>query len=482
MKNNNYGFSLAEIMISMGILGILSLSVMKVNGMIQKGQAASETKMEEIELRRVIALILTDREACKNTFSGKNVGQALTQIKSSSNNVLYEVNKVYGNNALKITSFKTLDLAQPFSDNTRMIHLNVSFQRMKQILNNSTILSANIPLRVKSPSASGLISECFADVDSIIQQSCLSSGGTWTGSNCQYPQYVLKSGDTMTGVLNAPEFKGSFTGNVTGNLNGNVTGNISGATGQFSGDVSAARFCTSGHCQKIENLALANISCSNGQTQIGVKADGSPNCKSLQCSGNHYFAGLDSSNNPICRPYPTNTCPTNEYVSQVNSDGTVTCSILPNNANSVCPSGQVIQSINAGTPSCVNKGAGTNCATGEVVVAVKNDGSVTCEKAKGFIAPTYAEGAACNANDGNIALSTQGKLMSCYGGSWKAASGGGGCRMCRSCGGNYPYYGGKSDTKDKDWSGSEILDYGCGGGYSYFNAQARQVAHLCCAN
>jgi len=57
-----------------------------------------------------------------------------------------------------------------------------------------------------------------------------------------------------------------------------------------------------------------------------------------------------------------------------------------------------------------------------------------------------------------------------------------GCRMCKSCGGSWPVYAGTADTKDADWSGSEVLDWGCGGGMAYYNAPSRAVARLCCAN
>lgn len=186
-------------------------------------------------------------------------------------------------------------------------------------------------------------------------------GGIWNGSSCDFPQYVKKSGDQMTGNLIAPKFEGD----------------IDGHTAKFTTS-SATKFCTGTNCKGINELALANKVCGNGQVQIGVKDDGTPNCKALQCGDNLFFAGLDNNNNPVCRPYPTKTCPTNQYVASVNRDGTVNCAILPNNAKSVCPDGTVIQSINAGIPSCVNKGANTTCALGKVVTAVAADGSVTC--------------------------------------------------------------------------------------------------------
>lgn len=152
-----------------------------------------------------------------------------------------------------------------------------------------------------------------------------------------------------------------------------VTANIAGATGVFSTSVTSPLFCTGANCHALGDFALSDKTCTGGFVQSGVKADGTPKCLPLQCSLNYFFAGLDTLNNAICRPYPTKTCPTNQYVSLVNPDGSVACSILPNNAVSSCPTGYVVQSITAGIPTC----ALTTCPTGTALQAT-NGGTPTC--------------------------------------------------------------------------------------------------------
>jgi len=209
-----------------------------------------------------------------------------------------------------------------------------------------------------------------------------------------------------------------MTGNLTSPL---FNGNINGATGYFSHNSTAAKFCTGTNCRAISELALSNQACPNSQAQIGVDANGIIICKPLKCPANQFFAGLDASNNAVCRPYPTKTCPTNQYVSEVNADGSVTCAVLPNNANSTCPAGQVIQSISAGIPTCVNKGAGTSCSAGQVVTAISSDGTITCSPsgAGKLVVPTVGESSACIASEGNIAVNSGGELLSCQSGFWK---------------------------------------------------------------
>jgi predicted hydrocarbon binding protein len=361
MKKAN-GFSLVEVMIVVGLLSGLAILFNSIVKNMHQGQATAETKMEELELRRIITTTLSDKAACINTFSGISIGGGVNAIKNNAGTILYQAGNIYGNNSLKIESMITKDLGQIYSDGTRKINLIINFKKMKNIVK-QTVHSANIDLRVKASSASASITSCFADADEVVKAACESAGGTWTGSSCSFDLlYVKKSGDTMTGNLTAPTF----------------LGNIAGATGTLTSKMTSAFFCTGTNCKAINDLALSNQTCTNGNVQKGVKADGTPNCVPLQCGANLYFAGLDGSGNPICRPYPTNTCPTNQYVSSVNANGTVNCSLLPNNAIASCPSGQVLQSISAGVPTCVNKGAGASCSPGQVVVAVKSDGSVEC--------------------------------------------------------------------------------------------------------
>lgn len=311
----------------------------------------SESKLEEFELRRNISTTLLDQAACDKTLGGNALGSNITQIKNSSNVALYETGKAYGNNTIVINSMKTVDLNQNFSDGSKMINLVLEIKKIKK-LSNQTTVNVSIAIRAKVD-ATNIITTCFADRDAILQQACLNAGGTWNGASCSLNQFVLKAGDRMTGDLNGTNI------NLTGNLN-------------------SSKICTNSICKQIDELALSNKVCPQGFVQAGVKVDGTPTCLALQCPNNLYFAGLDNSNNPICRPYPTKSCPTNEYVSSVNTDGTVNCSIIPNNTNSICPAGKVLQSIVAGVPTCVNLGANQSCPTGMVVSGINANGSVNC--------------------------------------------------------------------------------------------------------
>jgi hypothetical protein len=348
LKMNNKGFSLVEIAVAGGLLGGLALLGASVSKNMIQGQKSAETKMEELEMRRQIISLLSDRTACTNTFSGSTIGSEISSIKNVAAAVIFQTGSEYGNGSLKINSMTTTDTGQTFTDGTRSVNLTVSLTKLKTI--SRQIKNPVIPLRVRAASASSPISYCFADSEQIVTTSCLAAGGIWNGSSCSFDNlYVRKSGDSMAGDLTAPQFNGNINA-TTGTFLNSATM----AIGTAGSKVTSPQFCTGSNCKAIGDLALSNQECPFGQVTTGVKADGLPNCRALQCPANQFFAGLDGASNPICRPFPTNICPTNQYIMNVNADGTVNCGILPNNAISTCPSGQILQSINAGIPTCVD--------------------------------------------------------------------------------------------------------------------------------
>ncbi len=393
------GFSLLEVIIAGSLLGAISLALMQMNSNMFKGQATAKVKMEEIELRRLMISVLAEKRACENTFSGISVGQSVSSIKTTNNSRMFEVGKSYGSNSLQLQSMTTRDKGE-VATGTRMIDLLVTTRKLQKQAYGADVKSFTIPLKVNALSATALVTSCYSDENAIVsnatKEACLALGGVWnvTTSSCTLSSYVRKTGDTMTGNLSLVGLNASGNVNATGNIttsgNLNTAGSVvAGADLTASGRIQSSttisaqgnittsqKICTNSNCKSLDELALANQSCPNGQVANGVKADGKPNCRALQCPGNQFFAGIDVSNNPVCRPYPTNTCPTNQYVKQVNADGTVQCDIIPNTANATCPAGHVLQSISAGTPTCVPVQANISCPDGLVLRGISNGNPV----------------------------------------------------------------------------------------------------------
>ncbi len=342
------GFSLLEVTIAGGLMGGLALLGASVTKNMFQEKTTSETKMEELEIRRQITTLLSDKAACSNTFTGLSIGGNLSSIKSSAGTVMFESGKSYGNGSLQIESMTTSDSGQTFADGTRSVKLTINLKKLKTITRQ--IKNPVIPLRVKAASASAPISYCFADSEQIVITACQAASGIWSGTTCSFDHlYVKKTGDTMTGNLTAPQFNGNVNA-TTGIFSASLTA----ALGTMAGKITSPLFCTGGYCKAVGDIALSNQECPGGHVTTGVKADATQNCRTIQCPADYFFAGFDGSSAPICRPFPTKTCPPNQYIADVNADGTVVCRILPNNGISTCPSGETLQSINAGIPTCVN--------------------------------------------------------------------------------------------------------------------------------
>lgn len=423
---NNHGFTLIEVIVAAGLLSALTFGVISQMQTMSKGQVTAETKMEELEIRRMVSSGLTDKLACQRTLVGKNIGDAITDINNAAGQSVYKVGEAYGNNTLKLASITTEDTGETFSDGTRSVNLLITFEKMKKTSLN--LKTTKINMRVKAPSAAGLISECFADNDQVLQDSCVAAGGTWAGTKCEYPQYILKTGDVMEdgAEMAAGEFRGPLSGNVTGNLTGNVAGGtVAGSTATFSASLHGLKLCTGGDCHYVTDFALANVACNPGYVQVGVNATGAPVCKALQCPANQFFAGLSSSGTPVCRPFPNNTCVAGEYVAEVLANGKVTCKPLTGSSGAACPANEVMRAVSDGVPTCVaytsnntegslvyrnasgNFSAGVitadlvgnatsaskvawtgitgrptipsgACATGQFIKEIKTDGTVTC--------------------------------------------------------------------------------------------------------
>lgn len=77
------GFSLAEVMVAAGLMGVLSLGVAQIMQNQQKTLVYAETKGEELEIFNRIRILLLDKAACENTFKGVPLGTEIDDIKNS---------------------------------------------------------------------------------------------------------------------------------------------------------------------------------------------------------------------------------------------------------------------------------------------------------------------------------------------------------------------------------------------------------------
>nr|BDT27769.1 tail fiber domain-containing protein [Bacteriovorax sp. HI3] len=220
VNNDEAGFSLVEVLIAAGIVGVVALATTKVIYNLQSASVVSESKIEELEIRRVITTTLASKEACTYSIGGRKIGDAITVIKNNVGGVLFESGKTYGNNTVLIEGIRTVDKNEVSSDGTKIIDLVVKMRKIKKLAKQEQGREVSIPLRISSPSGtSDIITDCFSNTESLIAEavkySCLSGGGNWNPNTktCAFPQYLLKAGDSMLGHLGGTT--ANFTGEVT---------------------------------------------------------------------------------------------------------------------------------------------------------------------------------------------------------------------------------------------------------------------------
>lgn len=356
---NQSGFSLVELMVASGLVGLLAVATMKISDINMKSLKRSEASLETQSIVVAITNNLLNGESCVNTLSpvgGLSNGKNVTEIRNRVNRAIFNTTDSYGTRALKIKSMKVRDLDITPSTipagqkGYGELNLLVRLERLSsQISVSSKIVEKKIPLKVEVDSSKRVL-RCYAAtenaVDTAKAAACNNIGGVFDSATdecdlADYPQPDSSNIAVSTKYLQDHQVElddkyVDITGDtMTGQLNVNST-------------VKANQFCVGTRCRdfKAQN-------CSPGQMVEKIRADGTLVCKGIKCVATKYFEGFDTSGNPICKSLPTGSCSTNQYIKKINVDGTVECANVPYHWGVGCSPGQYIQKISSdGTPTC----------------------------------------------------------------------------------------------------------------------------------
>lgn len=110
---NQKGMSLAQVMVALGLTGVLSMVIMKNMSMQSKAQKTIELQSNVNDLRRILQDFVARGEPCNASFGGAARGQpilALRQKESYSGKVFAEVGKEFQSSKIIIKSMQLLDL------------------------------------------------------------------------------------------------------------------------------------------------------------------------------------------------------------------------------------------------------------------------------------------------------------------------------------------------------------------------------------
>jgi prepilin-type N-terminal cleavage/methylation domain-containing protein len=295
----NAGFSLAEVLVVLGILGGVSLVVAQLMKQSATSANYAEARTEENEIARQIGLLLSKKDACTNSLAGKGSGETVNELKNIQNSTVFNLNGTYGGGAITISGMRLTETGTPIPAEGRgTMFVEVDLRRRK-VKAGSDTFTKKIMVGVKLD-ASSKIEACSLTEEGLTETAaedlCLASGGTWipgdpgiceytdcdtisttrlVSTQCLNEKAVMKAGDTMTGSLTLS----SGDVNVS---NGNV--NL-GAGG---------RLCINGICRD-----YTRQSCAEGLVVIAVNEDGTLDCAPAN-SGNNNCIGAWSQCTAMC--------------------------------------------------------------------------------------------------------------------------------------------------------------------------------------
>ncbi len=192
-NTDEMGFTLIEIVISLGILGIIALgglSMMKI-----QNQSASfiEVHNKEIEIIRNLSFKLYEGNICTHNFKGKKNGDTILSFELESGATLYDVGTPLANGTIQIDGLTLKEKSVPVTPGEGIFTLEVAFSRTKKEASGAKSIIKEL-LIVAQVDAAGAVIKCLNDTEIPVDQSCSSIGGTY---NLASKQCILSTPFTL---------------------------------------------------------------------------------------------------------------------------------------------------------------------------------------------------------------------------------------------------------------------------------------------
>lgn len=173
---NQFGFSLVEIMIAIGLTGFLSAIIMKLGEQGQKNIKMTEAKSDAQLIQALVSSAISHPQGCYSTFSGlitnsnasaysSSTGVAVNEIRDKNNNIILKVGTKKGDitvSSMKISNYNT-------STGTANLEINGKYK-----------LSSSQTMQVKKISIPLNIAESSGNLSSCSSATSGNSTGPWS--------------------------------------------------------------------------------------------------------------------------------------------------------------------------------------------------------------------------------------------------------------------------------------------------------------
>lgn len=231
---SNRGFSLIQVLVSVGILGIVTLGIGSLTEFQAKSQNASDFRAEVNTLVEEIRSTLSSEQACLHTFGSRLVSETagstnqISDIRNSTNAAVFVANSLYGNRSIRISSINYGSFQPSSLAYKGTMTLNFNFLPNKTVAG-FTSLARSIDLSVER-GATNQITRCLAlskMSDGIFQRSSTNmnnifyvggNDGGFMGLGTSNPRsgiHLLGNGDseddfTFSSYTNTPHHSGTI--------------------------------------------------------------------------------------------------------------------------------------------------------------------------------------------------------------------------------------------------------------------------------
>ena len=352
--NKNFGFTLVEMMVAVGVSSLVILAVINAQKNSINSQGRFKVDSEINNIIQTITVNLGKGDTCLKNFNGKPVTQAAIAALFVPNKI--SANAKYGEEVM-VNVISTV----PGAANVMLLTVNYTPR-------NKTASQFTIPIDISV--SGGLINSCHSNLEIALQDAvkfaCQGTGAQWIaggGASIGSCEHIAVMKD-FGGAIVAPNA---------------VTGDIFCPTGQYlkqidvsdPGNLKAWTF----RCSTV--TSGGGLPCLNWQYLRGINADGSNNCVDIRT----FFAagaGIVVLQSGVYKSVPALTCPANQILQSISAAGTANCvdpSVQPN-----CAVNQYVKGIDAvtGVVQCAYSINSDVCAVGTYMNAVDVLGNVIC--------------------------------------------------------------------------------------------------------
>jgi hypothetical protein len=172
---NKSGFSMLQVVLAMGLAGVLGMFILQMQNVQNKGIKTNELQLERTNVLNRMTSLFAKRDICNLNFKNKKAGDTLTQVLQKAGSVVFSVTQDV------IPGLLRIDRMTIVTDSGGLLSLDVQFSSTNQmVLSKET--TKRIPLQTVLD-VDGKIIDCYSDEDNLVQTAmsltCESLGATF---------------------------------------------------------------------------------------------------------------------------------------------------------------------------------------------------------------------------------------------------------------------------------------------------------------